>query len=264
MKAAFRRYFARARGKGKFLKMSNLFTGAAMALGVLAVTAPAAGAATFADFSPASSSSNIDLTGLALSANAPVVFNFLESPALAAFGDLRSAWTLSATETGAVAFGPIALGTFDGDFSLIYSGPTQTMGGITISTGANLLSGTFLGSVFTGYGSSGSLVDSTLAGGLVSYTSDFLTFDPSGDQGLSLAFTSITPPVHVVNGRLTDFTAVTSANFAADSSISVVGGPGVPEPATWAIMLVGLGGLGATLRMNRRAKRFAFGSVAAH
>jgi len=35
------------------------------------------------------------------------------------------------------------------------------------------------------------------------------------------------------------------------------GGGGVPEPATWAMMLMGFGGLGAMLRRNRRQAAFA-------
>jgi hypothetical protein len=33
---------------------------------------------------------------------------------------------------------------------------------------------------------------------------------------------------------------------------AVVASVAVPEPATWAMMLIGFGGLGAALRMNRR------------
>jgi hypothetical protein len=42
-------------------------------------------------------------------------------------------------------------------------------------------------------------------------------------------------------------------DFAVDTiSFDVSGGPAVPEPATWALMLLGIGGIGAALRMGRR------------
>jgi PEP-CTERM motif len=34
-------------------------------------------------------------------------------------------------------------------------------------------------------------------------------------------------------------------------------GGGVPEPASWAMMLVGFGGLGGVLRAQRRRRSFA-------
>ena len=54
----------------------------------------------------------------------------------------------------------------------------------------------------------------------------------------------------------------TSPTFtAAGRDYCTVGldcGPGVPEPATWAMMLMGFGGMGAVLRRNRRQARMAF------
>ena len=47
------------------------------------------------------------------------------------------------------------------------------------------------------------------------------------------------------------------SNYEAGIDNFQISGGGVPEPASWAIMLVGLGGLGATLRLNRRAKNTA-------
>jgi hypothetical protein len=44
----------------------------------------------------------------------------------------------------------------------------------------------------------------------------------------------------------------TADNFAADFVVSNVSVTGVPEPTTWAIMLVGFGGLGAAMRNTRR------------
>jgi len=124
-------------------------------------------------------------------------------------------------------------------YSIIYAGPAITAGGVTVNPGDDLLSATFLGSVFSGYGSAGNLVDSTLGGGLVSYSSDFLTFDPLADQGLSLGFTSASSPFQVVGGQLTNFSAVSQGAFAATFSSS----ESVPEPATLALLLIGLGGL---------------------
>ncbi|MBS0362944.1 MAG: PEPxxWA-CTERM sorting domain-containing protein [Proteobacteria bacterium] len=42
-------------------------------------------------------------------------------------------------------------------------------------------------------------------------------------------------------------------DFGAVSNISEAVVAAVPEPATWALMLLGFGGLGATLRRRRRS-----------
>jgi len=50
-------------------------------------------------------------------------------------------------------------------------------------------------------------------------------------------------------GGIASFTLSSSTDFAAGDVFSVAG---VPEPAAWAMMLVGFGGLGAALRGSRR------------
>ena len=64
------------------------------------------------------------------------------------------------------------------------------------------------------------------------------------------------------NGRfIFDFAApVTSATFSSSTNafeIASVAGMAVPEPATWALMLVGFGAAGATLRGSRRQRATA-------
>jgi hypothetical protein len=162
-----------------------------------------------------------------------------KTPTLSPLGDLPATWGLTATEAGAIAFGPIALATFDGSCRLTYDGPPVTVDGITVNPGDNLPGKDFLGSVFSGYGSTGSLVDSVSAGGLVSHSSDFLTFDPLSDQGFSFGFTSTNSPFVVSSGTLNEVSAVSQGVFAASYSAN----GGVPEPATWALLLVGLGSL---------------------
>jgi len=207
-------------------------------------------ASTFALYDPIAGAANISLVGITLSVSAPVDFQY-QIPALLGLGVLRSNLSLTATETGAITFGPIALASFDGSFSIAYAGATKTVGAITVTTGETLLSGTFLGSVATLYGSTGTLQDSVLAGGLVQYDNNALiTVDPLQDQGLAFSMTSVSPVVKVVAGQLTDFVGVSQGQFAADVTVTV------PEPSAWALMLIGGVGIALTAR-RRRTVAFA-------
>ena len=224
---------------------------AAIALGVGGLSAEGASADTFAVFNPTDAGVNVALSGLTLSASTPVVFDYTTA-GLAPLGDLAAQWTLTATETGAVAFGPIALGSFDGSFALTYSGPTVSAGGYTVHTGDDLLSGTFLGAVFAGYGTTATVTDSVSAGGLVSFNNNpLLAFDPTADQGLGLALSSLAPSTTVSSGRLNDFSASASGSFSANT----VSPPPVtvPEPRAWSLLLAGFAGVGGALRVRRRA-----------
>jgi hypothetical protein len=219
---------------------------AAVGLGLaLAASDASAMVTTFAVFSPVGTAPDIKLTGLALTANDTVRFRFTD-PGLSSLGLISAHWNFNATETSASAFGAYELATFDGSFSYSYVGPTVvTAGGHTINAGDNLLTGTFSKGIFSGSGSAASLNASSSGVGNVVLSSSLLGFNPTADEGLSLSFTSIVPPTEVVPpGKLADFTAVSSGTFAAGLSA-------VPEPATWALMLMGMGGLGAALRSRR-------------
>lgn len=102
---------------------------------VLLVGAPAY-AVQFASYAPDPGGAvNISLSGLTFSADAPVQFEYSVPGSLSAFSFLSAHLSLNATETGALAFGPIALGSFDGSFDITYSGATKTVGGITVTPG---------------------------------------------------------------------------------------------------------------------------------
>jgi hypothetical protein len=234
-----------------FTKIPTL---AVASLAAALVSAAPAHALQFASFAPVGGSApNISLTGLSLTASAPIQFEYSIPSNLLAFGWLSASLTLNATETGALQFGPLALGTFDGSFAINYTGATRTVGVITITTGESLLSGTFLGSVLTGYGSTATIDDSLIGGGFVDFNNNSLISftPPGGDEGLTFGIVNLNNPAIVSGGQLSDFTGVANGNFAADNVVGN-GGGGTPEPSTWALMLIGVGAVGFATR--RRAK----------
>ena len=251
----------------KLLGMTALAVGAVASL----LAAAPSQATTFADYSAADSFNNIqwtqsDLaTGGVLSATsasgdtAPVYFSFL-TPALASLAHLQATFRFTGTAPdGSPATslaGLLAQPNLAGTFSFTYAGLADlTADGHVYHTGANLLSGTFGGAYIAGpnNGSSGSTFDATSSGGSVSFASDFLTFMGVGDRSFSLSMTSIADPLNAGAGQSLDsFGAVSTGSFEA--AIGGGGGQGgVPEPASWALMILGFGVIGATLRRRRVA-----------
>jgi hypothetical protein len=247
---------------------------AALAYGfAVCLSAAPAQAMTFAEYGAASSAPNLDwtisssLTSGSLSttgvgASADTFFSFL-TPTLSSLANLPALFTLSATapasDPAVAGLGQTAEQNLTGSFSFTYTGSTPlVVGSHTYTTGANLLSGTFNGAEIIGpsNGSTGSVQDAILSGGSVSFTSDIAKFSPTGDKGLSLALTSVLPFFGANPGNaLSSFSAVSNGSFESDLS---GGGGGIPEPATWAVMLLGFGAIGAAARNARRKAAKSF------
>jgi len=240
----------------------------------LAISA-SAHAMTFADYSATSSDPNISwtqstsltsgvLSTTGVGASADTDFSFL-TPALSALSDLPALFTLSASgsavDPAQTGFGQVAEQNLSGSFSFIYTGSAPLVVGThTYLTGANLLSGAFTGAEIIGpnFGSTGSVQDAIFSGGTVSFTSDIAQFSPIGDKALSVELTSVLPFLTAAqNDALSSFTAVSTGSFASDIAAGGGGGGGVPEPVTWATMLLGFFGIGLASRRARRSSAAA-------
>lgn len=135
---------------------------------------------------------------------------------------------------------------FDHDFAV---GSTQVIGGVSLKNGVtNLLSGIFTGAWIQGAGGSGSANLALANGGHAVYASDVLDFGHivTSSEEFALNLLSVSPSFGAGAGKsLNSFHANGGGNFSADLI-------GVPETATWGLMLVGFGGLGAVLRQRRK------------
>ena len=68
----------------------------------------------------------------------------------------------------------------------------------------------------------------------------------------------LTPPVGVTSGTHTIFIRGTLAgDIGSYGGTLNVAAPGVPEPATWAMMILGFGMVGVGMRLSRKAKEAA-------
>jgi hypothetical protein len=249
------------------MKHTILAAVAAIALTGGLTAATSASAVVFADFNPVPSASggvpnfSEDTMGnlTSIPGIAPTIFTFDLSP-LSAFGDLQSTFSFAAHETAMASSGTIGGVTyvsapFDGSFNFTYSGPTVTKGGVTLTTGELLLGGTFTNAVFAARSGAngGALTDDSINGTVVYTTGLPSTALPlaSDGQSFTLGFLDMTPVSALQNGFLRHFTAVGNGLFG--SNLTGGGGGGVPEPATWTLMLTGLAGIGACLRRRRMA-----------
>jgi len=247
-----------------------------MAVGMAAVVGAAAPAyaVTFADFSATDSFNNIQwdqsasMTGgtlhtVGLGGNtAAVKFSFL-TPSLLGLSNLPAAFTYTgnvADGTPALNFGYLVQNGLGGDFSFTYTGPNTMIGTVAVNTGANLLSGTFAGGNINGPPNStaGGVNNATSSGGVISFSSDFVNFG-EGDRSYAFSLTSIFDPLNAAAGQSLDtFGAVATGSFEA--AIGGGGGQGgVPEPATWAMLIVGFAGIGYAVRRKTKLGAAALG-----
>ena len=187
-----------------------------------------------------------------------VSFSFVNvaiAPEVTAVTALFSLNASAPTGNPAAALGPFLLQDgIGGSFSFTTTSSLQ-VGSTFFAAGSNLLSGTFGGASILGGGAAGTLGASTPGGDTVVFTSDFLDFGAVTDRDISLSLAAISPALARLNAgaALSGFTATGSGSFSSDGApaLAYPPTPGVPEPSTWAMTLLGFGLLGAGVRRRR-------------
>lgn len=142
------------------------------------------------------------------------------------------------TATGAGAYGGTLSFLREGDF-------------------ANLLTVEFSGALLTGIGTSAAL-QSADPPGSITFTSEFFDFTDSTMEDFALSFSGLNNEGVAAPFGSPTWTAGSTGTFASDLDV-IPGGGVVPEPAAWALMILGFGGVGAMLRRGRTARIAAFG-----
>jgi len=89
----------------------------------------------------------------------------------------------------------------------------------------------------------------TSVGGQLNLTSAVADLSGIFDDNALIGFTNVAPHFSITGG--------TTLNSFSASNITGSFGGAVPEPATWGLMIMGFGGVGALLRSRRRQAAFA-------
>lgn len=188
-------------------------------------------------------------------------FSFVNNALAPFITNMDALFTMTASTTNSPAAGNAIVEQLlngNGSFSFISQSAVQ-IGGTAYAAGSNLLSGTFTTAYISGLrgGATGATGGSLSGGSSIMFTSDFLNFTGAQDLGMSLSLNSIvsraTSPVNPANKGLNNVTgkalrsffATTQGTFSADPAPLV---NGIPEPQTWALMLVGFGLVGFSAR----------------
>lgn len=237
------------RAFNKFLAAS------AVALSTFAMSAPAHALVSFGSASPTSAPAfswvrDADQVGGTLTGVADTWFFFETLSGVTGLGALQSEFSFSATTDQAATCAVTCTNAgLVGTFAYIYTGPDVNYSWFgnarTLRTGDTILSAEFNGSWLQGMGSAGSADLSTAdtAGSVTNVQSDIFSFGNTTDFDFSFTLT---------NGNFSNPGAGKSfGNFTAGSSGSFAAGV-IPEPGTWALMIMGFGGAGAMLRSRRK------------
>jgi hypothetical protein len=242
--------------------LSRLATvaGVAAAASCAASVAHAASIYEFAEFSqlssapanvfwdnPGNTTSAVFSTGAAgKSIAVPIQFSFVNNPALSSVTDVSATLLISNAGVAGVAATKTPIldqkGIF-GDFQILYSGLSDlVISGIHYSTGTNLLSGTFTNGQLSGQGPKGNIIAATNASS-VTFTSAIPgALINSTKRDVTFSLSAVTPNLGAIKDKaLKSFSA--NANGQFDQ--------GVPEPATWTMLILGMAALGAAARRRR-------------
>ncbi|GGI90581.1 hypothetical protein GCM10007973_28600 [Polymorphobacter multimanifer] len=237
----------------KSLAATGLFVAATIA-------APAAALTTFASISPSTTDLNVTFVngdrtdrlytslteGARAASGVPVIFTLgLGIPNLQS---VASTFTLDAQmpDSDVGSSGAFSLLGASGSFSIIANNAVTT-GGIT---GTNLLSGVFNGASLNGTigETTGAFRASTIGGATITYSSDFLDFSDVIDSDFSLALTAVTN-AFAPNGNpgLAGFRATIGGQFSSEPVPAFI-----PEPGTWAMLILGFGMVGISARRRQK------------
>jgi hypothetical protein len=200
-------------------------------------------------------------TGTALGADALVAFSLSGAPAPLTTSALFSIAGSSTNDAVGVTSGAFTQNLDSFSFT-IKAQNAFTYSGIDILAGQTLLSGTVLNGRISGIlgGSTGTLAADTALGSTVNFSSSPLfTFQPGTSFGFSFNLTGITP--NTGTGFVTASAATALSTFRAQADGSLLSDPApvfpaagvIPEPDTWAMMIVGMGLVGLARRRRTAA-----------
>lgn len=194
-----------------------------------------------------------------------VNFSFLQ-PLIAPFvTNVSALYTLNAVVAANSAATPTT-GAFtqpglSGTFSFVTTAPIVISGPGFFTTfyaaGSNLLSGSFSNGTILGSvgGSAGSSTASGDNGVTITYTSDFLDFSDAVSLDRAQSLTAVAPtflPRTGPNFALRSFRAVAGGQFSSDPAPVISAVSAVPEPASWAMLVLGFGIVGVASRSRKR------------